>query len=126
MVLHLPIVTVPEADESFQSWIRRYARSLRVSALELYQAFDLTEEEVRFVAHSHGFGLPDALVNKITEATGLSRQVLRRTSFDRYAHLPSLDFNEVRQLRRLRGVGKGWSFEILCSLSSRVAGNLPP
>jgi hypothetical protein len=107
LVLHLPIVIWPEPDESFQSWVRRYCRRLAVSPLNLYKAFDFTAAEIRFVSNSHGFGMPQRFVDKLTEATGIPRKIFRDTSFDRYAHLPSLEFDEVRRLRRLHQWIKG-------------------
>lgn len=101
-MLHIPIVIWPESDESFQSWIRRYAAALDVTPLDLYRAFDFTDSEVNFVTHSHGFGMPHGIAAKIASATDISIEELRRTTFDRYRHLPTFEFDELQRLRRLR------------------------
>lgn len=107
MTLHLPIVVWPEDGEAFQSWIRRYCCRLRVSPSVLYKAFGLTPKETSLVATSHGFGLPAAITAKLTVATGIPAQVLRDTTFDRYERVPSLEFDQVHRVRRLRGWIKG-------------------
>lgn len=107
MTLHLPIVVWPEDGESFQSWIRRYCARLRVSPTVLYKAFGLTSKETSLVASSHGFGLPAAVVAKLTVATRIPASVLRDTTFDRYERVPSLEFDQVHRVRRLRGWIKG-------------------
>ncbi|WP_083413819.1 TniQ family protein [Curtobacterium sp. MCBA15_013] len=107
MTLHLPIVVWPEDGESFQSWIRRYCCRLRVSPSVLYKAFGLTSRETSLVATSHGFGLPAAITLKLTIATGIPGEVLRDTTFDRYERVPSLEFDQVHRVRRLRGWIKG-------------------
>lgn len=107
MTLHLPIVVWPEDGESFQSWIRRYCCRLRVSPSVLYKAFGLTPRETSLVATSHGFGLPAAVTAKLTVATGIPVEALRDTTFDRYERVPSLEFDQVHRVRRLRGWIKG-------------------
>lgn len=101
-MLHIPIVIWPESDESFQSWIRRYAAALDVTPLDLYHAFDLTDSEVSFVANSHGFRLPKEIAAKISSSTDISIRELRLTSFDRYRHIPTFEFDALQRLRRLR------------------------
>ncbi|MGN7190481.1 TniQ family protein [Curtobacterium sp. SAFR-003] len=120
MTLHLPIVVWPEDDEAFQSWIRRYCCRLRVSPSVLYKAFGLTPKETSLVATSHGFGLPAAITAKLTVATGIPAQTLRDTTFDRYERVPSLEFDQVHRVRRLRGWIKGTHtrFCIQCLLES--------
>lgn len=107
MTLHLPIVIRPEPGESFQSWVRRYCCRLAVSPSVLYKAFGLTPKETNLVATSHGFGLPSQILTKLTTATTIPRDVLRDTTFDRYERVPSLEFDEVHRVRRLRGWVKG-------------------
>jgi nucleotide-binding universal stress UspA family protein len=107
VTLHLPIVVWPEDGESFQSWIRRYCCRLRVSPSVLYKAFGLTPRETSLVATSHGFGLPAAVTAKLTVATGIPLEALRDTTFDRYERVPSLEFDQVHRVRRLRGWIKG-------------------
>ncbi|ROS53908.1 MULTISPECIES: TniQ family protein [unclassified Frigoribacterium] len=106
-VLHLAIVVWPEEGESFQSWIRRYSSRLKVSALQLYQCFAFTQDETRLVASTHGFKFTAGILKKLSEATAIPADVLRATAFDRFDHMPSLEFDEDNRLKRLRNWVKG-------------------